>query len=95
MITRQVPVAEFSAADAADLRTLMNELLDTCQSIAEQRGDGGWKASVPDLPGQSAESMVIIADISRALARTRRGIRKIHSRARFRAHTGRELPELP
>lgn len=62
---------------------LMTHLVTTCRSVAEQYPDG-WRPPSPDRPVDFGASMALIADISRTLSRTRRGIRRISDGARYR-----------
>lgn len=65
---------------------LMTHLVAMCRSIAEQHPDG-WRPPSPDRPVDFGASMALIADISRTLNQTRRGIRRISDGARYRLHT--------
>ncbi|MFD0319351.1 hypothetical protein [Streptomyces flavalbus] len=76
--------ADFTRNDAEAFRQLMNELVGNCRAVAQQYPTE-WRSAAPDLQHQFGESMVLIADLSRALNRARRGIRTINDRARYRA----------
>ncbi|MFD7283648.1 hypothetical protein ACFV80_43325 [Streptomyces sp. NPDC059862] len=86
MITPQLSTKDFTRTDVDDFRHLMSELVSTCQSIADQHPGGVWEPTTADLFDQFAESMVLMADVSRVLNKTRRGIRRIDANARQRLY---------
>ncbi|WOT40612.1 hypothetical protein [Streptomyces coeruleorubidus] len=87
LITPQLHTEDFTQADVEEFHRLMTILLTTCRSIADEHSpDGSWTPTNPELFGQFGESMQLIATVSRALNNTRRGIRRIDSRARQRLY---------
>lgn len=74
---------DFTRNDVEAFRRLMTELVDKCRTVGEQH-PAEWQPSSPDLLHQFNESMMIIADLSRTLNQSRRGIRRILGRARYR-----------
>lgn len=78
---------DFTGQDVAEFHRLMTELLTACRDVADQHtSDGAWKPSSAGLFSQFSESMTVIADVSRALNQTRRGIRTLGGRARQRSY---------
>ena len=74
---------DFTRDDVEAFHRLMTELVDKCRAVGEQH-PAAWQPDSPDLLHQFGESMVIIADLSRTLHHSRRGIRRILDRARYR-----------
>lgn len=73
-------------AETDEFLRLMTHLVTVCRSVAEEHPDG-WRPASPDRPVDFGASMALIADISRTLNQTRRGIRRIGDGARYRLHS--------
>ncbi|MGP4009962.1 hypothetical protein [Streptomyces sp. 4N124] len=84
MITPQLNAESFTKTDVDEFHKRMTELVRTCQSVADQYPRGVWEPSTADVRDQFGESMVLIAEVSRTLNRSRWGIRKVWDRARQR-----------
>lgn len=77
---------DFTRTNVADYRQLMTDLISACRAIGE-RYPHGWQPHSTDLQGEFGASMSLIADISRTLNHTRRGIRRINDEARHRSYS--------
>jgi len=80
-------IDDFTDEDVAEFHRLMSELLTKCASMGEQHApEGTWAPSTAGLFDQMAESMQLVAEVSRALNHTRAGIRRVGGRARQRLY---------
>lgn len=86
MTTKQLTAQDYTAADAAEFRAHMTDLLAACRELATQHApDGRWQPAAEDILGQLDEASVLIADLSRTLSTARWHIRKVDVRARRNA----------
>ncbi|MDV9173049.1 hypothetical protein R6V09_23400 [Streptomyces sp. W16] len=92
----RLTIDDFTDEDVAEFHRLMSELLTKCASVGEQHApEGTWAPSTDGLFDQMAESMQLVAEVSRALNHTRAGIRRVGGRARQRLYdrvSGHEGP---
>jgi len=84
---------DYSEQDVAETRDHITELLSECASLTRQFApDGRWEPSRLDGTTTRTEAAELLAAMSRLLARTRHGLRKVDTRARQRAY---ELEHVP
>jgi tRNA U34 5-carboxymethylaminomethyl modifying GTPase MnmE/TrmE len=87
---------DFTHQDLVEFQQLVTDLLTACTSIgARHAPDGSWTPRARGVFEEFAESMQVLADLSRALNKTRRGIRRINGRARERLHERHPAPVSP
>jgi hypothetical protein len=77
----------------------MTQLIDVCASIGCQRDDQGrWQTVTPGCDDALGNAREVLADLSRTLAKTRRGLRAIavgtQSRVRYQ-HSDIVPPDVP
>ncbi|MEV0479964.1 hypothetical protein AB0I69_04975 [Streptomyces sp. NPDC050508] len=83
----RLTIDDFTDEDVAEFHRLMSELLTKCTSVGQQHApEGTWVPSTSGLFEQMAESMQVVAEVSRALNHTRAGIRRVGGRARQRLY---------
>lgn len=83
----RLTINDFTDEDVAEFHRLMSELLTKCASVGERHApEGTWVPSTAGLFDQMAESMQLVAEVSRALNHTRAGIRRVGGRARQRLY---------
>ncbi|MGW5636332.1 hypothetical protein [Streptomyces sp. NPDC003832] len=83
----------YTERDLAETCAHITELLSECASLMHALGpEGRWEPSSPDATTTRAEAAQLLATMSRLLARTRHGLRKVDARARQQAY---ELEHYP
>ncbi|MFD6280779.1 hypothetical protein ACFWFI_35225 [Streptomyces sp. NPDC060209] len=78
-------IETYSPGDIDEFRTSVTGLLSACAEMARaSTDDGAWKPASPDVTAQRDEAFLLLADLSRALNKTRRQLRAINDQARRR-----------
>ncbi|MEV5428245.1 hypothetical protein [Streptomyces sp. NPDC052701] len=92
MTTQQLETAEPGTLKDDRLQALMTQLIDVCAGIGHQRDDQGrWQPAGPG-PGNALEdAREVLVDLSRALAKTRRGLRAIVTERQNRMHRAPDI----
>lgn len=85
MTDHQLAAGDYSDDDVAEFRGRMNDLLAECAALSRRYApDGTWRPSTEGVLTEQDNARQLIAELSRALSRTRKGLRSVEARARQR-----------